>query len=127
MSWGADEGMFTMSLKAAVDMSDAQRKLIRINSGVGGEVVICSVSAEKCLGVLLNKPNSGEHASVAYGGIVRFKAGGTIKGGDEIITNATGYGIASTTSGSTGQAVADVASGGIGSMLKYLGNHAAQA
>jgi len=43
------------------------------------------------IGVLLNKPQDGEHATVALSGRVRVDAGGAITAGDYIISAASGF------------------------------------
>lgn len=113
---------FDMSLVAAVDMSSAQYRLVRIQSGQNGQVAICSIAAEGVDGVLMNKPTSGRAADVVFGGVVKFRAGAAIKGGAFIETNATGYGIAGTASGYIGRCIVGCSSGALGVMIKYIGN-----
>ncbi|HDY90303.1 MAG TPA: hypothetical protein ENH82_19560 [bacterium] len=125
-AYTSDEN-FKNGFNAAVDMSAAQYSLIRINSGKNGEVSICSVVAEDCDGVLLNKPNSGEEATIAFGGLTPFRAGAAINAGDQVITSATGWGTSSVISGSTGKCLLTVTSGAVSTMIKYLGHHPQQA
>ena len=65
------------------------------------------------IGVLNNKPQSGEHATVVVEGLTRVFAGGTITAGNWITASASGTGIA-VSSGEYifGKAITGVASGG---------------
>lgn len=118
---------FTLPMRAATDMSSHQGRFVTVNSGVSDEIIISSVAAEVAVGVLKNTPNSGFNATVAFTGVVKFKAGAAVNARDLIITNATGFGIAATGSGALGQALINVTSGAMGTMLLYSGPMVAQA
>ena len=67
-----------------------------------------------CIGVLQNKPKSGEHADVTLVGRCRVIAGGTIAGGGEFMSTASGTATDATSGGYIlGTALTSVASGGI--------------
>jgi len=70
-------------------------------------------AGEMCLGVLQNKPQSGENATIVMMGRCRIKAGGTIAAGNEITATASGT-AAAVASGQyiLGLAITGVASGG---------------
>lgn len=65
-----------------------------------GFVDLADADAEQCIGVLMNKPASGEAATVALTGRVLVEAGGVITAGDEVVTNAAGEAVELTTSAS---------------------------
>ncbi len=71
-------------------------------------------------GVLQNKPQAGEHATVAVEGITKVKAGAAISVGNYITSAASGWAAAVTSGGSTktviGRALTAAASGSVFSM-----------
>ena len=72
-------------------------------------------NGEEALGIIDNKPQSGEPASVAYAGVSKFKAGGAITRGGKLTVTTSGF-IVAGDSGSyiVGEALETVSSGSIG-------------
>jgi len=73
---------------ASGDMSALQHRFVD-HVGVG---VIGHSLARGGMGVLMNKPQAGEHATVALRGRVRVDAGGAVTAGDWIVSAASGFG-----------------------------------
>lgn len=98
------------SFKANADLSSSQYYML-VNSV--GNLVDAAGSGAVVIGVLQNKPESGEHASVTMVGKTRVKAGGTITEGQLFMSDASGTATA-VTSGQwvAGHAITGVASGG---------------
>lgn len=74
---------------ASGDMAVLQHRFVD-HVGVG---VIGHSLAREGMGVLLNKPLDGEHATVALRGRVRVDAGLAVTAGDWIVSAASGFGI----------------------------------
>jgi len=102
---------FTETFTAVESLSTHQHKVV-VNStnGVGRT----GTAGARCDGIVINKPNVNEHATVVVLGRTRVFAGGTIAIGDEISCTASGT-VAKTTSGQyiLGHAITAVASGGL--------------
>lgn len=96
------------SLTASEDLSSSQFSLVKISGD--GTVAKCSAVTDKPFGILQNKPESGQAATVATGGISKCAAGGAITAGNEIGPDANGDGVAKTdaTHWAIGQAVETV-------------------
>jgi hypothetical protein len=82
------------SLTASADLSSSQFCLVEISGD--GTVSKCNAVTDRALGVLLDKPESGQAAEVAVGGIVKVLAGGAITAGNPIGPDASGKGVAKT-------------------------------
>jgi hypothetical protein len=82
----------SLSKLAAADLRTHQFKFVNLDST--GKVVLADAAGEQCLGVLLNKPNTGEIATVAVAGVVPVKAGGVIAVGGAIKSGAAGTALA---------------------------------
>lgn len=96
---------------ANVDLSTYQYHIM-VNSA-GPRVERGATLGEAVLGVLQNKPQSGEHATVTCLGYSKVKAGGTIAAGGDFSVTASGTAVA-VASGYyiLGRALTSVASGG---------------
>lgn len=84
--FGAKLSMFP----AGADLSTHQYKFVKFNSS--GQIVLCSAVGEHAIGVLCNKPASGELAEVtliASGSVAMVMAGGAITRGALVKTSAT--------------------------------------
>jgi hypothetical protein len=83
----------TLTLEAAADLSTKQHHLVRL-SGAN----LCNQASEAVnaglIGVLQNKPKSGEFATVAYQGQSKVVAGAAITAGARITTNGSGRAVA---------------------------------
>ena len=105
------------SFISSSDMSTAQHRIVN----VFGDFACDLAAANLGYGVVQNKPQAGEHASVAVDGITKVQAGAAISVGDLITSAASGY-AAAVTSGSAadktvlGRAITAAASGSVFSM-----------
>lgn len=87
------EAYNTITLPAGGDLTGAQFKLVKISSGA---VVLCG-AGENAIGVLVNKPNTGEAASVQIGGIAKVQADAALATtGTKIMSSADGQAAAAT-------------------------------
>lgn len=86
----------TLSMIANGDLSANQNYFVKL---VGdGQAEVCSAATDNFLGVLKNRPKSGEEAAIAYrdGDIVNIVAGAAITQGSSVGTDADGKAIAKT-------------------------------
>lgn len=88
----------TRTFLAGEDLSAAQYHFVTLEAD--GFVDIADADAEQCIGVLMNKPTSGNAATVALSGRVLVEAGGAITAGDAVVTNTAGEAVELTTSAS---------------------------
>lgn len=89
--------MRCISVDAGADLSALQFTAVR--SGTGRTVVSAANNSAPIMGILMNKPVSGDPAEVAIEGIAKAKAGGTWAAGDQLTATTGGALIATTTSG----------------------------
>jgi hypothetical protein len=108
----------TLTLEANADLSAKQHTFMKY---VATEKVDLATSATgtELLGVLQNKPQSGEFATVAYAGLSKLVAGGAITAGAIVTTNASGRATA-VASGQMGAARAISAAGADGDIITAL-------
>ena len=71
------------TLKATADLSGLQYHILRQDGSLTCNVASNAVESSMC-GVLQNKPQSGEHATVADLGISKVIAGGSLTAGDHL-------------------------------------------
>ena len=81
-SVGTDLGFFT----AAADLSAKQYYFVKLASST--TVNVCAAVTDKPIGVLQNKPESGEQAIVRVFGVSKISADATLAAGDVIGTPA---------------------------------------
>lgn len=81
------------TLTAAADYSSNQYQGVAITAAAS-TVTLASVQGQKVDGVLTNDPTSGAVAIVQTYGIAKWKAGGTVAIGDDLIVDSTGRVIA---------------------------------
>jgi hypothetical protein len=93
---------------AGEDLSGAQYAAIEIDGTVAATHIVAK-------GVLQNKPQSGEAATLTCMGRSKFRAGGTIAVANRLTVTTSGFFVAATASGDQGIgfALGAVASGGI--------------
>lgn len=105
-----------IGIRAGADLSGKQYMAIAVGGTVAG-------SEAAAFGVLCNKPQSGEDASVAIAGRVKVKAGAALTAGALLGVNATGY-FVPVNSGFTsiGRAVNAVSSGGVTEAIVNFAN-----
>jgi hypothetical protein len=84
---------------AGADLRTAQFKFVKLNGS--GQVVIASAAGEKVLGVLQNKPNTGEVADVMLIGVTKLISGAAVTAGALVMTDANAKAITAATTGST--------------------------
>jgi len=106
-----------IGMVASEDLSTAQYKIVNVSSGEN-MIALRVAAGAGVLGVLNNKPQSGENATVTVGGLTRCFAGATVGAGNWISVTASGTGIAAT-SGQyiLGKSITSVASGGYFQLL----------
>lgn len=83
-SVGTDLGFFT----AAADLSAKQFYFVKLASS--STVNVCAAVTDKPIGILQNKPESGEQAVVRVFGVSKVSADATLAAGDVIGTAADG-------------------------------------
>jgi hypothetical protein len=108
----SDNGLLCVGLKAAADLSAKQHYLVKVTAA--DTVNVAADATAAILGVLQDNPDAANKtATVAYGGIAKVKAGGTIAIGDAITGTTGGAALATTTAGDwiIGHAVDAAASG----------------
>ena len=76
------------TLKAAADLSAKQYHIVKLASAT--TVNVCSAITDVPIGVLLNKPESGEVAEICIMGVSKIVADGTIAAGNLLGTSADG-------------------------------------
>jgi hypothetical protein len=84
-----EEGQMKIgTLSAAADLSGKQYHLVKLASAT--TVNVCSAITDVPIGVLQNKPESGETAEITYIGVTKIVADGTIAAGNSLGTSADG-------------------------------------
>jgi len=89
----------SIEMIAAADLTDNQYCIVR---NAGSETVnVASLAAAGFsvapIGVLQNKPASGQHATVAYAGVSKVITGAAVTAGVMVTTNGSGRAIAAVT------------------------------
>lgn len=79
----------TYALKASSDLSGNQYHIVYQDAALSCDVASNATESAIC-GVLQNKPQSGEHATVADGGISKVVAGAAVTQGDHLTVNGSG-------------------------------------
>lgn len=87
------------TVDAGADLTAKQFHCVKLNGS--GKFVSGSASGEKIVGILQNKPDSGEVADVMINGVSKAVAGAAIAAGAQIMANASGRVITAATTGST--------------------------
>tara|TARA_Y100001938_G_scaffold150907_1_gene244308 strand:+ start:4879 stop:5265 length:387 start_codon:yes stop_codon:yes gene_type:complete len=108
------ESLTCITLEAGADLSGDQYKMVKLSAAK--TIVLCSNATDAPVGVLQNKPGSGEAATVAVSGACKLLAGGTVNAGDFVGTDASGTADAKTPGSDTteyviGRALTGAASG----------------
>jgi hypothetical protein len=78
----------TRTFVAGESLAAAQFKFVTLESD--GQVDLADSAGERCIGVCINDPASGEAATVVMSGKVMITAGGTIAAGAQLQTDASG-------------------------------------
>jgi hypothetical protein len=82
----------TITVVAGANLESQQYKIVTVAG-------VIAANAAAAVGVLMSKPNTGEHGTVAYQGHMKAYAGGAISAGANITVTASGY-MAAVASGS---------------------------
>ena len=101
-----------LSVSAGADLSARQYQLI----SVAGTM---AATAHAAIGVLQNKPLSGEDATLAFAGHMKALAGGTITAGNTLSCTASGTLYSVSSAWGLGTAVTACVSGGI---VEFVGD-----
>lgn len=88
MAWESDSLPSDLTFKAAADLRALQYTFVKLDAN--GNVVACSAAGEKSIGVLQNKPNTGENALVRPHGMSKVVASAAIAANDFLTTTAAG-------------------------------------
>jgi len=103
---------FISTLQALEDLRECQYHAVALDDG------LLANNGEEASGILINKPYTHDHLSLAYVGELKFAAGGAIAKGAKITVTTSGW---FTTAGSldpvVGEAKAAVTSGSFGTGL----------
>jgi hypothetical protein len=89
------ENLECVSIPAGADLSALQFTAVKY--GTGKQVVQAAAATAPIVGILQNKPTSGQTAAVAISGIAKAKAGGVWAAGDALTATTGGALIATTT------------------------------
>lgn len=108
----------TLTLQAAADLSLFQYKAIR-GAGAASCNVASNAADSDMIGILINKPASGEFASVAYSGMSKACAGAAVTVYDQLTVNGSGR-VITVTSGSMCLGQALEAAGADGDIITVL-------
>ena len=102
----------SMTVTAAADLTGHQFKAVTL----GGTVAGTTAAAR---GILRTKAASGDHATVAYKGIMKAYVGAAVVSGAQVGVTASGYLITVTGSAYVGFALASAASG---ALIPFVGD-----
>ena len=101
----------SIPVNAGEDISGAQYKAVEIDGTVAATPAVA-------VGLLQNKPKSGEDATLGYQGRSRYWAGAAVAAGAQLMVTTSGYLITVTSGSATcGRALGAVSSGGIGEAI----------
>lgn len=84
---------------AAADLRALQFTCVKVDSA--GKIAAAGTLGEKILGIVQNKPNTGEVAQVGILGVSKAVCGGTVAAGALLMTTTGGVVITAATTGST--------------------------
>lgn len=103
-----------IQLVSTVDASANQYKIVDVAG-------VIAATPGNAIGVLLNKPKTGESMSVAFSGHMKAYAGGAVTAGDRVTVTTSGFLITNATSvsGIVGKAINTCTSG---SLVEFIGD-----
>lgn len=105
-------------VKAGVDLSGVANQYKFVEMTGADTVNICNALTDNVLGVLCNRPKSGEAAEVAVVGIVTVIAAEALVGGDPVYTSTSGTAQKTTTGGvKLGKVLRGAATGELATVL----------
>lgn len=88
---------FAKSLPCSEDLSSHQFGIVQLDAS--GDLEKGESATDLLVGVLQNKPESGEMATYRFHGTSKVKAGGSISIGDWVTSDSSGHAVATTTDG----------------------------
>lgn len=83
-TYGSDDAI---SLPAGADLSAKQFRAVKVNSSA--QAVVAG-AGEFAIGILQNKPGSGQAASIVFGGVSKAILGGNVTAGATVTADSTG-------------------------------------
>jgi len=90
MAYDITGGSISITLEAAADLSSSQYRFVTLDAN--GKAAVCGTNS-KPIGVLQNKPTSGEAATVMVAGITKLEVSEAVDEGDILgATDTTGKG-----------------------------------
>lgn len=106
------------TLFAGADLTAAQFHFVKIHPS--GRIVLCAVAGEASVGVLQNKPLSGQACEIDRDGVSKLVMGAAVTAGDPIATDVSGQGVTATSGQYVGGMVLETvaASGSIGAVAQ---------
>lgn len=114
------KGTVIGTLFAGADLRALQFTYVKVNAS--GQVVAATTSGGKVLGILQNKPNTGEVAEVLVEGVSKAVAGAVVAAGSNVMSDAAGKSIVAATTGSTMTGVAFEAAAASGEIIAVYFN-----
>ena len=109
---------FDWTMIAEPDLS-AKQYLVAIIGSATGKCMVSSQAGDQALGILQNKPQSGEAAKVRVVGISKALAAAAITAGAYLRAGATGFLVTGNSGNVVGTALTDGTSGGAFTMLVH--------
>lgn len=100
------------------DLSAKQYRAVLIGSG-DHKVICASAAGDAVFGLVQNKPTSGKAARVAFAGLAKGIAGGTVTRGNYLRANATAYLVAGNSAQVLGTAMESANSGSVFQVLVH--------
>lgn len=79
-------------VKASASLTAKQYYAMKVSGD--GTVTVCASATDKPCGVLQDAPASGAAAAVAFDGVTKWLAGGTVAAGDTVGTDSAGKAVA---------------------------------
>lgn len=113
------DNRFTYTIEAGESLTAAQFHAIALDDGK------LAANGKEACGILLNKPASGEHASLCIQGTSRYAAGGAVTKGSRLTVGTSGW-LTSAESGhyTVGRALTTVTSGSLGlGVFNFTGDY----
>jgi hypothetical protein len=109
-----------IALPAAADLTASQFCFVTVDAS--GNAALCATDGQKALGVLQNRPKTGEGAIIRVFGPSKALAGGALVAGTQVKTDATGKSTAGATAKAPlGLVLQGAASGDVTTILVNCG------
>lgn len=83
----------TITMKSLEDHSGCQYHAVAFNDSL-----LANNGKEAC-GILMNKPASGDHATVGFNGVLKYAAGATVNAGERLTVTTSGWFVTAANSG----------------------------